>query len=56
MKNLPSIEKVLLVDGIYHILLSISQLWDGGCDVVFNKDQCITNNNGGIKLFIANRQ
>jgi len=32
---------VLLVDGLKHNVLILSQLSDNGCDVAFNKDQCI---------------
>ena len=35
--NLPSISNVLLVDGLMHNLLSISQLSDNGYDIIFNQ-------------------
>ena len=36
--NLPSINNVLLVDGLMHNLLSISQLSDNGYDIIFNQN------------------
>src|ERR1044072_8836587 len=36
----PSIQNVLLVEGLMHNLLSISQLSDNGYDVVFNQKSC----------------
>src|SRR5436853_7473638 len=36
----PLIENVLLVDGLKHNLLSISQLCDKGYKVLFDKDAC----------------
>src|SRR3954464_267355 len=38
--NSPSITNVLLVDGLAHNLLSISQLSDNGYDIVFNQKSC----------------
>ena len=38
--NLPSITNVLLVDGLMHNLLSISQLSDKGYDIIFNQKSC----------------
>ena len=38
--NLPSISNVLLVDGLMHNLLSISQLSDNGYDIIFNQNSC----------------
>lgn len=35
--SLPSIHNVLLVKGLMHNLLSISQLSDNGYDIIFNK-------------------
>ena len=35
------VEQVLLVDGLKHNILSISQLCDEGNVVVFEKDQCV---------------
>ena len=37
----PSIENVLLVDRLKHNLISISQLCDIGCKVLFDKKECI---------------
>src|ERR1044072_7356675 len=36
----PSIKNVLLVEGLMHNLLSISQLADNGYDVIFNQKSC----------------
>src|ERR1051325_11392223 len=38
--SLPSIINVLLVDGLMHNLLSISQLSDNNYDIVFNQKSC----------------
>ena len=38
--NLPSISNVLLVEGLTHNLLSISQLSDNGYDIIFNQKCC----------------
>lgn len=38
--SLLSITNVLLVDGIVHNLLSISQLSDIGYDIIFNQESC----------------
>ena len=38
--NLPSISNVLLVEGLAHNLLSISQLSDNGYDIIFNQNSC----------------
>ena len=38
--KLPSINNVLLVEGLMHNLLSISQLSDNGYDVIFNQTSC----------------
>ena len=37
------IENVLLVDGLMHNLLSISQLCDKGYEVIFDKSKCLIN-------------
>ncbi|GAV69117.1 gag_pre-integrs domain-containing protein [Cephalotus follicularis] len=49
--NHTSIHNVLFVDGLKHNLLSISQLCDKDCRVVFEKDSCkvININNNQIK-------
>ena len=39
-----SINNVLLVDGLEHNLLSISQFCDNGYDVMFGKTNCIVIN------------
>ncbi|XP_022155998.1 uncharacterized protein LOC111022973 [Momordica charantia] len=50
------IEDVLLVDGLKHDLLSISQLCDKGFRVVFDKKNCIIENASDRKvLFVGNR-
>src|SRR4051812_49324384 len=38
--NSPSISNVLLVEGLTHNLLSISQLSDNGYDIIFNQKSC----------------
>src|ERR1051325_6991806 len=43
--SLPSITNVLLVDGLMHNLLSISQLSDNGYDIIFNQKSCKTVTN-----------
>ena len=52
----PSIDNVLLVEGLKHNLLSISQLCDSGSNVSFNQGECIVKNSDGSILFIAKRQ
>ena len=48
----PTIEDVLLVDGLKHNLLSISQLCDRGNRVIFEKSKCIIENiNSNKTLF-----
>ena len=55
--NLPSIKNVLLVDGLMHNLLSISQLSDNGYDIIFNQNSCkaISQKDGTI-LFNGKRK
>ena len=48
----PCIENVLLVNGLKHNLLSISQLCDKGYKVVFQASSCSIEINGKI-LFVA---
>ena len=38
--KLPSINNILLVEGLMHNLLSISQLSDNGYDVILNQMSC----------------
>src|SRR3954465_15422015 len=38
--NSPSMTNVLLVEGLAHNLLSISQLSDNGYDIIFNHKSC----------------
>ncbi|MCR2848021.1 hypothetical protein KN825_15825, partial [Weizmannia coagulans] len=50
------IENVLLVDGLKHNLLSISQLCDKGYEVVFNKLKCsILDPKDGKTIFVGHR-
>jgi len=50
------IENVLLVDGLKHDLLSVSQLCDKGFRIVFDKKNCIIENASDRKiLFVGNR-
>ena len=52
----PSIENILLVDGLKHNLLSISQLCDKGYKVIFDKDQYLVKTNEHEKiLFVGTR-
>ncbi|XP_057975241.1 uncharacterized protein LOC131162650, partial [Malania oleifera] len=52
----PTIDNVLLVDGLKHNLLSISQLCDIGYKVSFENDKCIVENKTDHKvLFTAER-
>ena len=52
----PIIKNVLLVDGLKHNLLSISQLCDKGNKVIFNKDVCtIESIKDNKALFIGQR-
>src|SRR3954463_11620532 len=55
--NAPSITNVLLVDGLAHNLLSISQLSDNGYDIIFNQKSCkvISQKDGSI-LFTGKRK
>ena len=51
------IEKVVLVDGLKHNLLSISQLFDNGNKVHFSQESCfIANKESGDILLIGNRK
>src|SRR3954467_13720357 len=54
--NSPFITNVLLVDGLAHNLLSISQLSDNGYDIIFNQKSCkdISQRDGSI-LFTGKR-
>ena len=53
-KSSPIIENVLLVDGLKHNLLSISQLCDKENIVIFDKDTCtIENIKDDKSLFIG---
>ena len=55
--NLPSISNVLLVEGLTHNLLSISQLSDSGYDIIFNQKSCcaVSQKDGSI-LFNGSRR
>ena len=55
--NLPSISNVLLVEGLAHNLLSISQLSDNGYDIIFNQNSCkaVSQKDGSI-LFSGKRK
>ena len=52
----PLKDNVLLVKGLKHNLLSISQLCDSGYNVTFYKDICIIHNKDNSSLFSAKRQ
>src|SRR3954463_14502490 len=55
--NSPSITNVLLVEGLKHNLLSISQLSDNGYDIIFNQKSCkaVSQKDGSI-LFTGKRK
>src|SRR3954463_2026549 len=55
--NSPSITNVLLVDGLAHKLLSISQLSDNSYDIIFNQMSCkaVSQKDGSI-LFTGKRK
>src|SRR3954464_8718276 len=57
MGNFPSITIVLLVDGLAHKLLSISQLSDNGHDIIFNQKsyKAVSQKDGSI-LFTGKRK
>ncbi len=50
-KFLPSIDNVLLVDGLKHNLLSVSQLCDSGYDVGFSDNACIAKSKKDGSIF-----
>ena len=53
----PSIENVLLVDGLKHNLISISQLCDIGYKVLFDKKECtIIDSKTNEVIFTGNRK
>ena len=52
----PPIDNVLLLKGLKHNMLSISQLCDCGYNVTFNKDMCIIHNKDNSSLFSTKRQ
>ena len=55
--NLPSISNALLVDGLMHNLLSISQLSDNGYDIIFNQNSCkAVRQKDGTILFNGKRR
>src|ERR1044072_619970 len=52
-----SIKNVLLVEGLMHNLLSISQLADNGYDVLFNQTSCkVVSQKDGSILFNGKRK
>src|SRR3954468_4810424 len=55
--NSPSITNVLLVEGLTHNLLSISQLRDNGYDIIFNQKsyKAVSQKDGSI-LFTGKRK
>src|SRR3954469_6739687 len=55
--NSPSITNVLLVEGLTHKLLSISQLSDNGYDIIFHQKSCkaVSQKDGSI-LFTGKRK
>ena len=56
-KTLPSITNVLLVDGLMHNMLPISQLSDDGYDIIFNQKACkAVSQKDGTILFNRKRK
>src|SRR3954468_2295142 len=54
--NSPSITNVLLVEGLTHNLLSISQLSENGYDIIFNQKSCkVVSQKDGSILFTGKR-
>ncbi|XP_057986698.1 uncharacterized protein LOC131171245 [Hevea brasiliensis] len=49
-ENSPILDKVLLVDGLKHNLLSVSQLCDKGCGVVFESKSCFVSRMSDNKM------
>lgn len=56
LKPFLCISKVLLVDGLNHNLLNISQLCNNSCDVVFGKNKFIINKHNDIHIFTVKKQ
>ncbi|OAY43379.2 hypothetical protein MANES_08G063666v8 [Manihot esculenta] len=55
-ENSPILDKVLLVDGLKHNLLSVSQLCDKGCRVIFESKSCFVSRMSDNKiLFVGER-
>ena len=55
--KLPSITNVLLVNGLMHNLLSISQHSDNGYDIIFNQKSCkVVSQKNGIILLNGKRK
>ena len=55
-ENSPILDKVLLVDGLKHNLLSVSQLCDKGCRVIFEPKSCFVSRMSDNKiLFVGER-
>lgn len=52
----PFLNNVLFVEGLKHNFLNISQLCGNGCDVSFNKDECIVQNKDVSLLFFVKRK
>jgi len=50
------INNILLVDGLKHNLLSISQFCGSGNNVMFYKDKYTVYQHDGTKMFASNRQ
>ena len=51
----PTIENVLLVNGLKHNLLSISQFYYKNCKVVFESNRCVVFDNNACALFVGSR-
>ena len=51
----PTIDDVLLVNGLKHNLLSISQFCDKNCKVVFEPSRCVVYDDNECALFVGTR-
>ncbi|OAY23990.2 hypothetical protein MANES_18G120350v8 [Manihot esculenta] len=52
-ENSHTLDKVLLVDGLKHNLLSVSQLCDKGCRVIFEPKSCFVSRMSDNKILVA---
>ena len=52
----PPIDNVLFAKGLKHNLLSISQLFDSGINVSFNKEGCVVQHKNRTSIFTTKRK